>query len=417
MANRFRAARRLLTLAVLAPVAAACGDSTGPSQQPNTSLPRSLTEGETRAITASNDFAYPLLQTLYAEAPEANLFFSPLSVHLALGMALNGASGGTFEAMRTTLAFEDSDLAVIDAAYASLLELLSGLDPSVELQIGNSIWLRLGFPFHQSYVDTVRHYFKAEAAELDFADPVSLTTINKWVERATDGHIEDIVDRIEEDDVAFLVNAIYFNGLWTTEFDPSLTIDDQFTRLDGSRTAIRMMRREGVYGAVFDESYTAVELPYGGAAFTMAIVLPASSAELFSLVQSLDRASWEAILAGLTEQEIELQLPRFRLEWDRELRNALDALGMGVAFQGGVADFGNLSPDGRLYLSSVRHKSFVDVDETGTEAAAVTSVTVKAVCDCGPPTIRIDRPFLFAIRERLSGTILFLGVMVDPAGA
>lgn len=407
---------RILTLCLSVLIVTACSDSSGPGDPGKIgSLPRSLTAAEERTIDASNRFAFSLLGALHDAEPRSNVFVSPLSAHMALGMALNGAADSTFEAMRTTLGFGTSDLGEINAAYASLLELLSTLDPNVEFRIGNSVWLRLGFPFLQSFSDTVQSYFDAAVSTRDFDDPATLDAINHWVDDATKGKIDRIVDTIDPLDIAFLINAIYFKGTWTDQFDPADTREDDFRLLDGSVKRVEMMHRTGNFLARFTPSYSAVDLPYGGEAFSMTVIVPAPASSLAGLVASLTEATWQELVGGLSDGTVGVAMPRFTLEWKRELKPPLERLGMGIAFVPGAADFSNMSDaPADLYISSVLQKTFVEVNEEGTEAAAATSVTVGTTSL--PPSIRADRPYLFAIRERLSGTILFAGAIVDPPG-
>jgi serine protease inhibitor len=396
-----------MALAVSSLVLAACGDSSGPDDPGTiTSLPRSLTAPEQQTIEASNRFALSLLDALYTAEPDSNLFMSPLSAHMALGMALNGAADSTFEAMRVTLGFDTSDLGEINSAYATLLDLLIGLDPQVQFRIANSVWLRLGFPFMPSFSDTVRAYFDATVATRDFDDPATVDEINNWVDQATNGKIDRMVEAIDPLDIAFLINAIYFKGSWSAQFDPAGTRDEEFHLLDGGSRTVKMMHRGGTYLARFTPEYSAVDLPYGGEAFAMTVIVPAHES-------ILTPAAWDDLLDGFSEVKVHVAMPRLRLEWERELNPALAALGMGIAFFPGLADFSRLS-DARddLYISSVLQKTFVDIDEEGTEAAAATSVKVSATS--APPTIQADRPYLFVIRERLSATILFIGAILDP---
>lgn len=395
----------------------ACGRaSTAP--KPIEELPRTLTASEQTLIASSNDFAFSLFHELDRRAPDANLFMSPLSASMALGMTMNGAAGSTLDAMRTTLGFTDTPLTDVDASYQSLIELLRGLDPTVDFRIANSIWYRQDFPFEQSFLDAGTRYFDATVKGLDFADPGAPTIINAWVKESTNGKIDQIVDQITPADEMYLINAIYFKGTWRHEFDKRRTTNQPFHLADGSTTPVPMMHLENVaIPAVATEEYHAVELPYGGGAYSMVVVVPNEGTSVSDLVATLNESAWQALLASLTDQNGDVYLPRFRLTWDATLNDPLTALGMGIAFQSGAADFTGMSTTRghELYLSKVRQKSYVDVDEEGTEAAAVTSVGVT-VTSVRTPLLRADRPFLFAIRERLSGTILFMGTMMRPEG-
>jgi serpin B len=324
---------------------------------------------------------------------------------------MNGADGTTFEAMRSTLRFEGLTRTEINTSYRDLIALLRGLDPNVTFDIGNSIWYRLGFPVLEPFLDTTRDFFDAEVAGLDFSDPGAADVINAWVRNATHEKIDQIVDSpIETDIVMFLINAIYFNGNWTYQFDPEDTQDADFQREDGSTVPIRLMALKSELPFAATEQYVAVDLPYGGGAFTMTVVVPTAGTGIDALIGTLDDQRWQALVDGLSVTEVEVYLPRFELEYEKRLNDALIALGMGQAFTP-AADFSRMTPGGGIWIDEVKQKSFISVDEEGTEAAAATVVVMVL---SAKPVLRADRPFLFAIRERLSGTLLFVGKLADP---
>ena len=391
--------------------AAACSDTSGPAVDPITELPRALTTSEQALISASNVFGFDLVARVVAADSRPNIVLSPLSASMALGMTLNGAEGGTFDAMRGSLGFGSLTQEEINASYRSLIDLLQDLDPTVRFEIANAIWAREGVPFHQSFFDAVAAAFDASAESRDFSDPATLAAINAWVEDHTDGLIDTIVEELDPALVMLLVNAIYFDGAWSTQFDPADTRTDSFTREDGSTVSVDMMSLSDVEARLgYAPGYTAAELPYGGGAFSMVLVLPDDARDWLA---SVDASAWDALVAGLTTQELDLlSLPKFTLTYDGYLNDALQAMGMDPAFQPG-ADFTRMSPIGdQLCIDFVRQKTFIEVDERGTRAAAVTSVGVGAVSFSG---FVVDRPFVFAIRERLSGTILFAGLVGDPS--
>ena len=405
----------LLALVVLA----ACNDPNAPSgSAPRiTALTRALSSGEQAVIGASNAFGFGLLRELDKTRADSNIFMSPLSASMALGMTMNGAAGQTFEEMRGALAFGTQPAAEINASYRSLIDMLRGLDATVDFRIANSIWYRNGFPFEQAFLDESRQYFDAKVAGLDFASASAVPTINDWVKQSTSGNIDKIVDGpIDADVVMYLINAIYFNGSWTTRFDKSQTRTEPFNSIGGATAPIAMMRRTDTIRVAETADAQVVDLPYGGGAYAMTILLPKQGKSMREVVATLTADSWQSAVAGTSTRQVELQMPKFTLRWEALLNDPLQALGMRQAFEGGAADFTRMSrPAGnRLYISKVKQKSFVDVHEEGTEAAAVTSVEIRVTCACGPQVIRIDRPFIFAIRERLSGTILFLGKIVRP---
>lgn len=396
----------------------ACSDSIGPDAgppEPITELPRELSSLEQSVLGASNQFAFDLGAELLPEAPDDNLFFSPLSASMLLGMLSNGADGTTWDQMRAVLRLGDLSQEEINRGYADLVTLLLELDPSVTVEIGNSVWSQTGFPVLPDFHARVAESFDAEAEEVDFADPATRDRINAWAGEATNGLIEEIFapGDLSSATVMALLNALYFKANWTTEFDPDETEAADFTRPDGSTVSVDLMRVEAVLSARGTEEAVAVELPYGGGAFTMVVVVPHEGVDVNGIMAGLDDDAWGLITDGLDSgvREVVVRLPRFELEWDAELNDMLIALGMTDAFAPGLADFSRLTPGGGVWLDLVKQKAFVKVDEMGTEAAAVTG---GSVFQSGPTEIRADRPFLFAIRERFSGTILFMGIVNDP---
>ena len=410
----------LITLASL--LAWACGDGspTGPVDE-ITGLPRALSLNEELLVSAGNDFAFRFLDEVYQAAPDSNLFLAPLSASMALGMTLNGAAGTTFDEMRSTLGFGSMSMNQINEGYRDLIDLLRALDGSVELGIGNSIWYREGFPVRADFLERTRDYFDAEVAELDFGDPGAAGIINSWVSGETQGKIQEIVQSpIDALTVMFLINAVYFKGSWTQRFDASKTATAPFYSRDGTTGTVSLMQVEEdlLYGET--ESYQAVDLPYGGKAFSMTVILPKEGHAVGDLVSSLSPAAWAQIVAGLYGQPGTVHLPRFRMEWGTVLNETLRAMGMVEAFDPSNADFSGMSDLARqmqLHISKVRQKTYVDVNEEGTEAAGVTSVEMRFTSVPTPFTLRADHPFLFVIREKFSETILFAGVFVEPPEA
>ncbi len=233
----------------------------------------------------------------------------------------------------------------------------------------------------------------------------------------TNGLIEKIVESpIDPQTIMFLINAIYFKGTWTVEFDPDRTRDDVFTKAEGEQTRIKMMNLKTDLPYFENDTFQAVDLPYGNERFRMTVLLPKQGVDLDSLISSFNPSDWNQWMSEFSEHEVKLQLPKFKLEYKITLNDILKALGMAVAFEPYEADFTKLySGPENAYISNVKHKTFVEVDEEGTEAAAVTSVEVT-VTSVGPQpiTMRVDHPFAFAIRESQSGTVLFIGKIVEP---
>ena len=409
-----RVSRRIVPLLGAALLAACDEPITAPDELKE--LPRQLTAAERSVIASSNQFAFGLLREANREVPGKNLFLSPLSASLALGMTMNGAQGSTFDAMRGTLAFGTLSQGEINASYRGLIDLLVELDPRVRMEIANSIWYRDTFPFHQAFFDTTRTYFDAEVDGLDFNSPASVPRINGWVKEKTSGKITDIVQEISPQTVMYLINAIYFKGTWTQRFDPANTRDAPFFDAAGQRATrtVKMMFRDGNVRLYDGDGFQAVDLPYGNGAFSMTILLPHRDGSVEETLASLDATKWGRMVEGFADRPFGVMLPKFRLEYEQHLVDALTALGMGPAFTPYVADFTGMSPRGRdLYISDVLQKTFVEVNEEGTEAAAVTKVEIRETS--APPVFMVDRPFVFAIREKFSGTILFMGKIVEPS--
>jgi serine protease inhibitor len=282
------------------------------------------------------------------------------------------------------------------------------------MRIANAIWYRDDFPFHQAFFDTVSHYFNARVAGLDFGSPATVGRINAWVDTATAGKITQVLDGIADEIVMLLMNAIYFKGSWRSQFDPARTQNAPFAVERGGPYTSRMMHLDqqqvalGLVGGV-----QAVDLPYGRAAFTMTAILPPAGTDVDAFIETLDQAKWDAIVGALHHTKADVYLPKFRMEWEDTLNADLKSMGMENAFCKDCANFTRMSPLGlKLYIDFVKQNTFVNVNEEGTEAAAATTVGVGVTS--APPSIRFDRPFVFVIRERLSGTILFMGKVAVP---
>ena len=381
--------------------------------------PRQLTLGETQVTESANGFGFKLFREIVRESSDENIFISPLSVSMALGMTYNGAAGSTREAMDSTLELSGMDIQEVNESYQSLIDLLVNLDPVVTFQIANSIWYRLGFPIAQDFVDLNQTYFYAEVNETDFSDPVSVDIINGWVDEATNGKIEEIIDGpIDPYTVMFLINAIYFNADWTYRFNEEDTHDDMFNLPDGTQSPCRMMTRECDLQYFETDDFQTIDLPYGYGLYSMTIFLPRNQVDIDTLISQINQQNWNDWINSFSEQEVTLSLPKFKLEYELELNDALSAIGMAIAFDQDEADFSGMrDPEsiaiGNLFINKVKHKTFIRVDEEGTEAAAVTSVEIGET-SINDISMRIDRPFIFVIRENHSQTILFMGKIVQP---
>lgn len=411
-------------LPVLALLMAGCGSipSTGvgnePPPQPNTSkTSESSRKVDTKLIDANNRFGFALLHELREGDKEKNILLSPTSIVLALAMTYNGAAGETEGAMAKAMSLENMDRETLNQAVLDLRQSLQNVDPKVELTIANSLWARQGVRFKQQFLQTNRRYFGAQVSVLDFADPNAPNTINRWVDSHTKGKIKKIVDNIPNDTVMFLINAIYFNGKWQKLFDKSLTQQKPFHLANGEQKPVQMMAQSGRFAYLKGEGFQMVSLPYGSGRLGMVIALPDEGVSLGEWLGTLNAEKWKEWTSRLAMNEGELQLPRFKVDYDKTLNNVLKSLGMEVAFIPDRADFSGMRDERDLFLQKVHHKAVVEVNEEGTEAAAVTSVQVgiTSVQQPRPPfKMVVDRPFLFAIRDTRTGMVLFLGAVYEP---
>lgn len=373
---------------------------------------------DTNVVTANTQFGFNLFDEIRKIEQDKNIFISPLSISIALAMTLNGASGETEQAMTHTLHLQQLGSESINTGYAGLRQALQVADPKVTLAIANSLWARQDVPFKQDFLQRNTQFFGAEVSTLDFTDPNTLPTINQWVNTNTNGKITKILDEINPDMVLFLINAIYFKGTWQTEFDPSRTRDGTFYLATGAEKQIPMMTRIGdyLYSENYEAKFQAISLPYGDGRMSMYIFLPYPESDINTFLAGLNTENWERWMSQFREQEVFLSMPKFKLEYEKTLNNPLQSLGMGIAFAPGAADFSqmaDLEVLGRnLYIGEVLHKAVVEVNEEGTEAAAVTSVGIRTTS--APPAFIANRPFFFAIRDNETQTVLFMGTVVDP---
>jgi len=332
-----------------------------------------------------------------------------------LGMTYNGANGETQEAMAEALELSGLTLQEVNESYQSLIELLRGLDPKVQFRIANSIWFRQDREPEKEFIDLCKEYFDALVRSMNFADPNAAKIINGWVYDNTNGKIEEIVDDpINPLIVMFLINAIYFKGTWTYQFDEESTKDTLFTLPDGTPKPCRMMEQRGFYRYFSNDDFQAVDLPYGDGDFSMTIFLPKPKVEINSLIAEFTPENLSYWLGCFSSDSGDIYIPKFKLECGPGLNRVLKTMGMEIAFTD-AADFSKMYKGGGVWIDTVIHKTYVEVNEEGTEAAAVTVVVmIQSTAEPSGFHMRVDRPFIFLIRENVSQTILFIGKIVEP---
>jgi len=377
----------------------------------------------TELVGGNSAFAFALYQALSAE--DGNLFYSPYSISLALAMTYAGARTETEQQMADTLHFTlpqdrlHSILNALDQELASRGQGAKGKDEKgFRLNIVNAIWGQQGYPFLTDFLDVLAENYGAGLRLLDFrnASEESRMTINKWVSDQTEGKIKDLIPKgvIDEWTRLVLTNAVYFNAAWLNQFDKDMTEDNVFYLLDGSSVTLPMMRQNATFSYTKGEGYQAVELPYDGSELSMVILLPdAGQFEKFEGL--LDYNYVENIIGDLAYKSVDLTMPKFEFESEFDLSKTLAAMGMPLAFSD-FADFSGMTNIEGLKIGSVIHKAFVSVDEAGTEAAAATAVVVVPTSMPEEPVqVTVDHPFIFLIRDIQTGSILFVGRVVNPS--
>lgn len=384
----------------------------------NTPELRPITAEEITIIEAANDFSFDIFARLNESDPDKNLFISPLSISTALSMTANAAVGETKEGIKSTLHQNDLTDNEINAAYKSLSEFLTNLDPKMVMQLANSNWYKDEYEIKNSFRDILLEYYDAEVKAADFKDSGTKDLINGWIEDKTNGKIMDMIDQIPTNAVMYLINAIYLKATWQYQFEKEKTDKQNFYLRDGSSIKTDMMYSEGVKAtAYFQEGYQYVELPYGNGQFVFSILMPKQSEKIDDWIQSLDFNLLNDMILEADTGTYQVYLPKFKIEYKVMLNEVLAAMGMEQSF-GGNADFSDLfDEDLSLFISRVLHQSFIEVDEEGTEAAAATVVEIietSAGPGANPSVIFINKPFAFFIREKHSNTILFAGKMLDP---
>ena len=361
----------------------------------------------------TTDFAFEMLKRVNEQDKAVNTFVSPLSLHIALGMLLNGANGQTAQEIQKTLKLDAQTLAEANQTYENLMTNLPGVDPKVKLNLANSVWYRNTFAVETSFQDVLRKSFKAEITPLNFASPTAKDRINQWASDQTNGKIKDVIKNVEPGHIMFLLNALYFKGDWKTQFRTENTENMPFKLLSGAIKTVKMMLANTNLRWASRPTYTAFELPYANGNYVMTVLLPATNSSVDALINNLSATEWNILQKDMKEGAINIGLPKFTLEYEITLNGILAKMGMPRVFTS-VADLTKINPKGGLYVDMVKQNTFVAVDEVGTEAAAVTTISIGVTSFPSTPLYLCDRPFVFLIHEKTSNTVLFMGKIVDP---
>jgi len=414
-----------LVLILSATIMSGCGNGPGVahSAKQRVALPAVAAPDMADLVSGNSAFAFDLYQVLREE--NGNFFYSPYSISLALAMTYAGARGGTEQQMADTLhfvlpqdrlhpAFNGLDLELADRGEGA-----EGKDgEGFRLNIINALWGQEDYAFLPEFLDTLAENYGAGLSLLDFvnAPEESRVIINDWASEQTEGRIKDLIPEsvIDEWTRLVLTNAIYFNAAWAKPFEPGQTEDGTFYLLDGGQVTVPMMRQTATIGYAEGKGYQAIELPYDGWELSMVILLP-QAGEFEPFEGALDADYVDTITKDLAYGQVALTMPKFEFESGFGLKEALVAMGMPDAFTG-AADFSGMTGSRDLFIGEVIHQAFVSVDETGTEAAAVTAVVVPtSAMPEEPVEVTVDRPFIFLIRDIETGAILFVGRILDPS--
>jgi serine protease inhibitor len=367
-----------------------------------------LSTAEVNVVKANNDFSFNLFRDIQKQNENSNVFISPLSVSMALGMAMNGASATTQQSILSTIQFGSLSPLEVDQAFKDLTNLLTHTDRTTQIDLANSVWYSQQFTVRDSFATDIQQYYDGKIQALDFASPSSSQIINSWIASKTNNQIKDLVVSIEPAEVMFLVNAVYFKGTWMYPFDATQTQSGTFVGENGLSESVMMMNGKQKFREFNNSQFVLLDLPYGNGQFSMAILEPNQGVTISQISPLLSTDSLTLWLNRADSVNLGLTLPKFNVSWKNDLKENLEDLGMAVK---GFPYF--FQQPLSLEISRVLHQATIAVDEAGTEAAGATGIgiTITAV---RPPLV-INRPFLYFIREKHSGTILFMGQLYNPA--
>lgn len=364
-------------------------------------------------VDGSSKFAFDIFKAINNEDASENIFISPLSISTALTMTYNGAKGDTKADMEKVLGYTGIDSALVNQSYKNLISHLKNIDKNISLNIANSIWIKEGEQLNKEFVTTNEKNFNAEVSSLDFSDSSSVDTINNWIKDETKGKIEQMLSGpIDPTVIMYLINAIYFKGEWSKQFNPENTFNSDFYSYDGDTVTVEMMSNKDEYEYAKGKNFKAIRLPYGKDKISMHVILPDKGVDINEFINNLTPEQWNDIRNSLIKtNDVTLNLPKFKLEYGiKNLNDSLKSLGMESAFDMS-ADFSGISEG--LFISNVLHKAIIEVNEEGSEAAAATAVIMPTSAPIEPITFIADRPFVFLITDDTTGTIMFMGKVLS----
>lgn len=375
-----------------------------------------LRGSEAEMVKSDQQFAIEFFANVFNEEAaelDKNFMISPLSLSMALAMTWNGADGETKAVMQKVLKLDGYTDQEVNEYYEKLREALLKTDPSTKLAIANSIWTNKNIKIKDDFIRLNNEYFNSTVESVDFSDANSVKLMNKWAADNTNNLIRHVLDKTNPNALMYLMNALYFKGIWTSEFNSRNTSSKPFYSEDGQTKNVDMMHQKSSFNYNENQTMQIVELPYGNQAFSMIVLLPKEGNKLADVTQELQNSnSWGNLVSGLRSTQVDLYLPKFKTEYSRVLNDVLEKMGMGIAFEPGAADFSRMT-DADAFISFVEQFTYINTDEVGTEAAAVTVVGIELTSyqPDRTATFNANRPFIYIIRENSTGSILFMGAV------
>ncbi len=383
---------------------------------PNEPVPINLTQDQVALIESGNSFAFDIFMKILGGAGEnENVMISPLSISYALSMTLNGADGATRDSMLKALRMNGITPDEINDSYKNLTGALLSVDKRVLISIANSVWVEKNFTVKKSFTDILTNYYDAESRSFDINDAAAPDKINVWIEDKTNGLIKEMIDKLEDNTVMLLINAIYFKGKWKSQFDKSKTVEMPFFKSGGNQVDVPMMKQKNDFRVHEGDGFVVAEFPYGQGNFVMDIIIPNDQSGFNNTLAMISDENYTSWINQMNKRETDLSFPRFKYGFRKKLKDTLTDMGMGIAFNDG-ADFSNINDMYDLLINDVAHQSFIETNEEGTEAAAATVVEIGLTS--APPTplvLKLDHPFIYIIRETTTNTIIFMGRVADPS--
>ncbi len=399
----------LLTTVLIITGFISCSKDSAPQKNPETEARQNPIAISAAIANNITDFSFYFMKNLQTEQPATdNIFVSPLSLHMALGMLVNGATRETKAEIMKALKTENLSQTELNETYKKLLKELPAADPKVKLALANSIWHKKDFSVEQSFLTQMKDYFSAEVLPLTTVEPV-----NKWASDNTNGKIPKVLDKIDANLVMLIMNALYFKGDWAAQFETKNTADQNFKLESGATKSVKMMNQRESFEYASLADYTALRMPYGNGQFVATLILPKEGKTIGNVFSGFDVAKWDELQNNLRKQTVIVGLPKFKFNQEFELNKTLQKMGMVRAFTP-AAQLDGINKTEPLEVSFVKQNTFVGVDEIGTEAAAVTTIGVVLTSLPSYPSFICDKPFGFIISEKTSNTILFMGRIMSP---